>query len=86
LFIPKHDLSTASIHAFTFNATFDPEEERWKAGEFGNMKRDAPFYEASFHARLGEKLLENDFAMRRTDRDFEFASVSRELVHCYIDL
>jgi hypothetical protein len=50
------------------------------------MKRDAPFYEASFHARLGEKLLENDFAMRRTDRDFEFASVSRELVHCYIDL
>jgi hypothetical protein len=29
------------IHAFTFNATFDPEEERWKAGEFGNIKRDA---------------------------------------------
>jgi hypothetical protein len=31
------------IHAFTFNATFDPEEERWKAGAFGNIKRDAPF-------------------------------------------
>jgi len=30
------------IHAFTFNATYDPEEERWKAGEFGNIKRDAP--------------------------------------------
>ena len=68
------------IHAFTFNATFDPEEERWKAGEFGNIKRDAPFYEAAFHARLAEKLLGNGFAIRRTDRDFEFASVSRELV------
>jgi conjugative relaxase-like TrwC/TraI family protein len=68
------------IHAFAFNATFDPEEERWKAGEFGNIKRDAPFYEAAFHARLAEKLLENGFAIRRTDRDFEFASVSRELV------
>ena len=68
------------IHAFTFNATFDPEEERWKAGEFGNIKRDAPFYEAAFHARLAEKLLENGFAIRRTDRDFEFASVSRELI------
>ena len=59
--------------------TFDPEEER-KAGEFGNIKRDAPFYEAAFHARLAEKLLENGFAIRRTDRDFEFASVSRELI------
>src|SRR6516164_8853984 len=68
------------IHAFTFNATFDPEEERWKAGAFGNIKRDAPFYEAAFHARLAEKLLENGFAIRRTDRDFELASVSRELV------
>jgi TrwC relaxase len=68
------------IHAFTFNATFDPEEERWKAGEFGNIKRDAPFYEAAFHARLAEQLLENGFAIRRTDWDFEFASVSRELV------
>jgi conjugative relaxase-like TrwC/TraI family protein len=68
------------IHAFTFNATYDLEEERWKAGEFGNIKRDAPFYEAAFHARLAEKLLENGFGIRRTDRDFEFASVSRELV------
>jgi conjugative relaxase-like TrwC/TraI family protein len=68
------------IHAFTFNATFDPEEERWKAGEFGNIKRDAPFFEAGFHARLAEKLLESGYAIRRTDRDFELASVSRELI------
>jgi conjugative relaxase-like TrwC/TraI family protein len=68
------------IHAFTFNATFDPGEERWKAGEFGNIKRDAPFYEAGFHARLADKLLESGYAIRRTDRDFEFASVSRELI------
>jgi conjugative relaxase-like TrwC/TraI family protein len=68
------------IHTFTFNATYDLEEERWKAGGFGNIKRDAPFYEAAFHARLAEKLLGNGFAIRRTDRDFEFASVSRELV------
>ena len=68
------------IHAFTFNATFDPGEERWKAGEFGNIKRDAPFYEAGFHARLAEKLLKSGYAIRRTDRDFELASVSRELI------
>src|ERR1700730_3800780 len=68
------------IHAYVCNATFDPEEERWKAGEFGNIKRDEPFYEAAFNARLADRLLRNGYAIRRTDRDFELASVSRELI------
>ena len=40
------------IHGYVFNATFDPKEGRWKAGQFGNIKADAPFYEAAFNARL----------------------------------
>jgi conjugative relaxase-like TrwC/TraI family protein len=68
------------IHAYVFNATFDPEEERWKAGEFGNIKRDAPFYEAAFNGRLADRFLASGYAIRRTDRDFELASVSRELI------
>jgi conjugative relaxase-like TrwC/TraI family protein len=27
------------IHAYVFNATFDAEEKRWKAGQFGNLRR-----------------------------------------------
>ena len=68
------------IHAFAFNATYDEVEQRWKAGQFGNIKRDAPFDEAAFHARLAEKLLKNGYGIRRTERDFELASVSRELI------
>jgi conjugative relaxase-like TrwC/TraI family protein len=68
------------IHGFTFNATFDEQENRWKAGQFGNIKADAPFYEASFNATLAGKLIEAGYAIRRTDRDFELASVSRELI------
>jgi conjugative relaxase-like TrwC/TraI family protein len=68
------------IHGFTFNATFDGQENRWKAGQFGNIKADAPFYEASFNATLAGKLIEAGYAIRRTDRDFELASVSRELI------
>jgi len=34
------------IHGYVFNATFDPVEERWKAGQFMNLKADAPFFEA----------------------------------------
>ena len=31
-------------HCFAFNATWDNVEQRWKAGEFGDLKRDAPYY------------------------------------------
>src|SRR6202521_5728615 len=68
------------IHAFAMNAVYDDEEQRWKAGQFMNIKADAPFYEAAFNARLASKLVESGYAIRRTDRDFELASVSRELI------
>jgi len=68
------------IHAFVFNATYDEVEQRWKAGQFGNIKRDAPFYQAAFNARLGKALVEAGYGIRRTDRSFELASVSRELI------
>jgi conjugative relaxase-like TrwC/TraI family protein len=68
------------IHAFVFNATYDELVARWKAGQFGNIKRDAPFYEAAFNARLAKELLEAGFGIRRTERSFELASVSRELI------
>jgi conjugative relaxase-like TrwC/TraI family protein len=68
------------IHAFVFNATYDEIEARWKAGQFGNIKRDAPFYEAAFNARLGKALVDAGYGIRRTERNFELASVSRELI------
>jgi uncharacterized protein (DUF736 family) len=45
------------IHAYVFNATFDPVEESGKAGQFMNLKADAPFFESAFNARLADKLL-----------------------------
>jgi len=35
-------------HCFVFNTTFDQEEERWKAGQFRELKRDAPYFQAAF--------------------------------------
>jgi hypothetical protein len=48
--------------------------------QFMNLKADAPFYEAAFNARLASKLLAPGYGIRRTDRDFELESVSRELI------
>ena len=39
-------------HNFVFNATWDPVEQQWKAGEFHGLHLDRPYYEAAFHARL----------------------------------
>ena len=68
------------LHAFVFNVSFDELELRWKAGQFGNIKRDAPFYEAAFNARLAKNLVEAGYGIRRTERSFGLASVSRELI------
>ncbi len=68
------------IHSYVFNATFDKEEGRWKAGQFMNLKAYAPFYEAAFNARLASKLLVAAYPIRRTERNFELAAVGRSLI------
>jgi conjugative relaxase-like TrwC/TraI family protein len=32
-------------HCFTFNASYDPMEQQWKAGEFGLVNKNMPYYE-----------------------------------------
>jgi conjugative relaxase-like TrwC/TraI family protein len=67
-------------HCFTFNATFDREENRIKAGEFGGIKRDAPYYEAGFHARLAGRLAALGYGIERTSKGWEVAGVPASLV------
>src|SRR5690606_24447282 len=35
-------------HIFCFNGTYCEVDKRWKAGQFGQIKQDAPYYEAYF--------------------------------------
>ena len=39
-------------HCYTFNTTWDEVEKKWKAGRFRDLKADAPYFEAAFHARF----------------------------------
>jgi conjugative relaxase-like TrwC/TraI family protein len=68
------------IHCYVLNATYDEVEQRWKAGFFRDLKRDAPYWEAAFHSRVAEKLIGVGYGIRRTERDFELASVNRETI------
>ena len=40
------------LHLCAFNATFDSAERQWKAGQFRDLVRDAPYWQAQFHSLL----------------------------------
>ena len=67
-------------HTFVFNATFDPDEKAWKAGQFRDLKRDAPYWQAAFRARLANRLQELGYAIDRKRDDFEIAGVPAAVI------
>ncbi len=67
-------------HCFTFNATFDSEETRWKAAQFREVVRDAPYFEAAFHARLSKGIADLGLTIERTKAGWEVAGVKREIL------
>ncbi len=64
-------------HCFTFNATYDQVEDKWKAGEFGTIKRDASYFEAYFHSAFSSKLEKMGYGIERTEKGWEIANIER---------
>jgi conjugative relaxase-like TrwC/TraI family protein len=67
-------------HVFVFNATFCDEEQRWKAGQFRELKRDAPYFQAAFRVRLANRLQDLGFGVERKRDDFEIAGVPKDVL------
>jgi conjugative relaxase-like TrwC/TraI family protein len=67
-------------HCFVFNACWDEREAAWKAGQFRDLKRDAPYWQAAFRVRLANRLQDLGYAIERTKDDFELAGVSKSVV------
>lgn len=44
------------LHCFVFNITYDPVEQRFKAGSFIDMKENAPLCQSYYHDLLAKKL------------------------------
>jgi conjugative relaxase-like TrwC/TraI family protein len=63
-------------HVFAFNCTWDHEEQEWKAGQFRDLKRDAPYWQAAFRARLANRLQALGYAIERKRDDFELVGIS----------
>src|ERR1700674_3283668 len=67
-------------HVFAFNTTWDEEERRWKAGQFREVKRDAPYFQAAFRVRLANRLQDLGFGVERKRDDFEIAGMPRDVL------
>ena len=67
-------------HVFAFNSTWDTQEERWKAGQFRELKRDAPYFQAAFRVRLANRLQDLGFGIERKRDDFEITGIKPDLL------
>lgn len=65
-------------HVFVFNATHDGKE--WKAGQFGDLKRDAPDWEADYDGRMAYRLNQLGYATEKRGLSYEIASVPQSVI------
>lgn len=67
-------------HCFVFNATYDEQDKKWKAGQFQQLKQDAPYYEAVFHSKLAHNLQLAGYRIERTKYGFELAGIAKPTI------
>ncbi len=63
--------------AFVYNVTFDEQENRWKAGQFRDLKRDAPYFEGRFHVRMARKMQDLGLAIERSKKGWDIAGFGK---------
>jgi conjugative relaxase-like TrwC/TraI family protein len=66
-------------HCVVFNTTFDSEENRWKASQQGDLKRDADYWESAFHARFAKRLNDLGFATVKDGSSFTLADLPESI-------
>ena len=67
-------------HVFTFNATYDTSEGKWKAVQFREINRDMPYYQANFQNRFAAKLDALGYQTEQRGKFFEISGISRHSI------
>jgi conjugative relaxase-like TrwC/TraI family protein len=67
-------------HCFAFNSTWDETEKKWKAAKFRDLKANAPYFEAAFHARFARQLAQAGYRIERTAKGWELAGVPQRVL------
>jgi len=70
-------------HCFLFNATYDLVERQWKAAQLGDIKRDAPYFQAVFHSRMAVALRELGYEIERRGKHWDIRGVPERVTREY---
>lgn len=70
-------------HCFVFNATWDDQEQKVKACQFRDIKRDMPYYQARFHKNLSDRLIGLGYGIKRTNKSFEIEGVPKRVIDLF---
>ena len=81
----RHDTSRAldpqlHTHFVIFNATWDREEQRWKALQTSEMFEAMTFYTEVYRTELARHLLELGYGLRNTVNGFEIEGVPQSVI------
>ncbi len=68
------------VHCFTFNATFDGVEKRWKAAEFAAIKKGAEYAQGAFHSRLTMALTNLGYGIERKKGGWEIKGMPPSII------
>jgi len=71
------------VHCVTMNTVWDATEQRVKAGQFREIKRNMPYYEAYFHKSLSDRLMALGYDVRKTDKSFEVVGIPQEAIDLF---
>jgi len=68
-------------HGLIFNHTWDSVENKRKALEMGRIREEAPYFQATFHARLAKRIVDLGYAVeRRGKAGWEIKGIDQELI------
>ncbi|GAB3514269.1 MobF family relaxase [Emticicia fontis] len=70
-------------HVTIFNNTWDEKEQRIKAAQFRDIKRDMPYYQACFQKRLSDELIKLGYQIRPTKSAFEIVGIPPKVISLF---
>jgi conjugative relaxase-like TrwC/TraI family protein len=70
-------------HCYVFNMTWDEQEQQLKAGQFRDINKEMPYFQALFHKKLADKLAGLGYGVRPTEKSFEVEGVPQEIIELF---
>ena len=67
-------------HCFAINTTWNEKEGRFQAGEFGDIKQTAPYYEAAFFSRMADKMQQLGYQVERRGLSWEIQGIEDDTI------